>query len=470
MIRLIPNWAVNYEAFWDAIRNRNMWFIKLRYGAVLMLATFILSSEYFLGFKYTQTQTTAMIVISISLLFYNTVIHIGKKYVKSIAGKFNPLHLSTIQMLLDITALFLLVHFTGGIETPLYMLFVYHMIIGSLILPGTVMYAVAAFVILCFGGLIFLEYYHVIPHHAIQGFLYASIYDDFNYMISILIVFSFMIIVSVYLANGIASQLYKMEQDLIESLDRLNTAEIEKQKYIVGVVHEIKTPLTAVHSYLNLILQKFLGPLDKRVEEKLRRASSRSDEAISLINDVIKISRFKLFDQFIEEEFRFEEILEELQNKHSSNAEAKKIKLVFNDNRKQKTNLAGDKFLLTLAISNLVGNAIKFVDRKGIIEVNIDDSEKEIIISVCDNGIGIPEAEQEKIFIEFYRSPRAVDTKQEGSGIGLAIVKQIIEKHGGSITVESPSRLAAKNKPGTCFRIELPKKQISTKNEGGIKK
>ncbi len=66
--------------------------------------------------------------------------------------------------------------------------------------------------------------------------------------------------ISVYLANGIARQLYKMEQDLVESLDRLNTAEIEKQKYIVGIVHEIKTPLTAVHSYLNLILQKFLVP------------------------------------------------------------------------------------------------------------------------------------------------------------------------------------------------------------------
>ena len=216
MIRLVPNWASGYEAFWDAIRKRNMWFIKLRYGAVLMLTSFILASDYFLGFKFTETQTIALFAINISILFYNITIHIGKKYVKSIAGKFNPLHLSATQMLLDFTALFLLVYFTGGIETPLYMLFIYHMIIGSLILPGSIMYAVAGIIILGVGGIVFLEFYHVIPHHSIQGFLNSSIYDDFNYMISILTVRSFMIVISGFLAYGIARKVYKMEQDLIE--------------------------------------------------------------------------------------------------------------------------------------------------------------------------------------------------------------------------------------------------------------
>jgi signal transduction histidine kinase len=467
MIRLIPTWASGYEAFWDAIRKRNMWFIKLRYGAVLMLTSFTLASDYFLGFKFTETQTIAMLTINISILFYNITIHIGKKYVKSIAGKFNPLHLSATQMLLDFTALFLLVYFTGGIETPLYMLFIYHMIIGSLILPGYIMYAVAGIIILCVGGIVFLEFYQIIPHHSIQGFLNSSIYDDFNYMISILTVFSFMIVISVYLANGIARQLYKMEQDLIESLDRLNTAELEKQRYIVGIVHEIKTPLAAVHSYLSLILQKFLGPLDKRIEDKLKRASSRSEEAINLINDVIKISRFKLFDQFLTEEIDVAEIMTELADQHMANAESKKVKLVFNYNRKSYYSLMGDKFLFSLAISNLIGNAIKYVDRKGLVEVNVDDEENEIIISVCDNGIGIPENELGKIFIEFFRSSRVGKDKQEGAGIGLAIVKQIIEKHNGKISVESPSRLASKDKPGTCFKVQIPKNVISSTKNGG---
>ena len=469
MIRLVPAWAIKYEAFWDAIRNRNMWFIKLRYGAVLMLSSFILASEFFLGFKFTKTQTIAISGITISILIYNVLLHVGKKHIKSIAGKFNPLHLSVVQIILDFIALFLLVHFTGGIETPLYMLFVFHMIIGSLVLPGSIIYSVAAVVVLAFGGIVFLEYYSIIPHYIIQGFLNTRLYDDFNYVVSIFTIFGFTMFISVYLANGIARQLYKMEQDLVESLDRLNVAEMEKQKYIVGIVHEIKTPLAAVHSYLNLILQKFLGPLDEKVEERLIRASARSEEAINLINDVIKISRFKLFDQFVKEEIHIEEVMNELSNKHSVNAETKKIKLVFNDNIKSDTKIIGDKFLFTLAISNLIGNAIKYVDRKGLIEVNVEDDEKDVIISICDNGIGIPENELEKIFVEFFRSSNVTKDKQEGAGIGLSIVKEIIEKHEGLISVQSPSRLARKNKPGTCFRIQIPKIKISVTNSGGVK-
>lgn len=468
MIRLVPYWASQYEAFWDAIRKRNLWFIKLRYGAVLMLTTLILSSEFFLGFRFTETQTIAISVVTVSILIYNVLLHVGKKYIKSIAGQFNPLHLSIIQILLDSIALFLLIHFTGGIETPLYMLFVFHMIIGSLILPGTIIYTVGTIIVLVFGGIVFSEYYHIIPHYTIQGFLNTQLYDNFNFVVSIFTIFGFTMFISVYLANGIARQLYSMEQDLVESLDRLNTAEMEKQKYIVGIVHEIKTPLAAVHSYLNLILQKFLGPLNEKVEEKLIRASARSEEAINLINDVIKISRFKLFDQFVKEEIQIEEVMSELSNKHLVNAETKKIKLVFIANRKTHTNLIGDKFLLTLAISNLIGNAIKYVDKKGLIEVNVEDEEENVLIQVCDNGIGIPENEHEKIFKEFFRSSNIKKDEHEGAGIGLSIVKEIIEKHGGNISVHSPSKLASKNRPGVCFKIKLPTIKLSSINSGEV--
>jgi signal transduction histidine kinase len=422
-----------------------------------MLTTFILASEFFLGFEFTQTQTLAISTITLSILIYNSLLHIGKKYIKSIAGQFNPLHLSIIQILLDFIALFLLVHFTGGIETPLYMLFVFHMIIGSLILPGSIIYSVGTAVVLFFGGIVFSEFYRVIPHHTIQGFLNTQLYDEFNYVVSIFTIFSFTMFVSIYLANGIARQLYKMEQDLVESIEKLNQAEMEKQQYIVGIVHEIKTPLTAVHSYLNLILQKFLGPLNAKVEEKLERAAARSEEAIQLINDVIKVSRFKLFDQFVKEEFSVSEMIDELSEKHSSTAEAKKIILAFNDLRKTDVNLSGDKFLLTLGVSNLIGNAIKYVDTGGIIEVNVEEDDGNLIIAVCDNGIGIPENEQEKIFKEFYRSSNITKGKHEGAGIGLSIVKQIIERHGGKISVSSPSKFQSEDRPGTCFRIELPK-------------
>jgi glucan phosphoethanolaminetransferase (alkaline phosphatase superfamily) len=138
----------------------------------------------------------------------------------------------------------LIVYFTGTIETPLFMLFVFHMIIGSLILPEVVIYSVAVIVVALFNILVFGEYYGIIPHQSIQGLLSFPLYNSIKFLIAYDVVFTFVIFISVFLANKIARQLYQIEQELIESIDKLNTAEIEKQKYIIGIVHEIKTPLS----------------------------------------------------------------------------------------------------------------------------------------------------------------------------------------------------------------------------------
>ena len=280
MITLVPTWAHHYDAFWDAIKRRNNWFIKLRYGAVLMLVAFLLSAELILHAAYTDLQVKVFIILVLAILVYNISFQKISKKLKCIPGKFNPLHLSLVQMLFDLYVLTLLVYYTGSIESPLFMLFVFHMIIGSLILPGKIIYSLAGLVIVVFFSLTFGEYFNILTHYNVKGFLQVPIYNNLHFLLAYDVVFAFVIIFSVVLANHIAVQLYKMEQELVESINKLNEAEIEKQKYVMGVVHEIKTPLSALHSYLDLILQKYLGPLGEKVEEKLLRVRARSDEAL----------------------------------------------------------------------------------------------------------------------------------------------------------------------------------------------
>jgi hypothetical protein len=129
MITLVPSWARYYDAFWDAIRKRNLWFIKLRYGAVVVLLLFLVSAKFILGIKFTDEQLIALISINVFILIYNIFFHIFRRKIKIVSGKFNPLHFSLLQMNLDICALYLLVYYTGTIESPLYMLFIFHMII-----------------------------------------------------------------------------------------------------------------------------------------------------------------------------------------------------------------------------------------------------------------------------------------------------------------------------------------------------
>ena len=456
MISLIPSWAIHNEEFWGTIKRRNSWFIKLRYGAVLMLFVFIVSSEFLLGIKFTHTQVVALSLINCTILVYNGILQVVRIYLKCDPFKFNPLHFSLVQMLLDLTALMLVVYYTGGIETPLFMLFVFHMIIGSLILPGTVIYTIAFSVIFVFYGIVFGEYNNLVTHHAVAGLLQTPLYNNFKFIVAYSTIFGFVILMSVVLANRIANQLYRIEQELAESLEQLKAAEVEKQKYVMGVVHEIKTPLAALHSYLDLILQGFLGPVNEKILNKLTRARTRSAEAIQLTNDVLSVSKLRLLDEIKKGEIKVRDILSSVLQKQRAIIERKKVKLHFKDNRKIKAKILGDRFLLEIAFSNLISNALKYIDDDGVVEIILDEKENGIQLEICDNGIGIPEKDLEKIFNDFYRASNIRSKGYEGTGMGLSIIKHIVERHGGTVEVQSPSRLASENKPGTSFIVFLP--------------
>jgi signal transduction histidine kinase len=359
-------------------------------------------------------------------------------------------------MVLDLIALLLLVYFTGGIESPLYMLFVFLVIIGSLILPGTLVYTMAAVFVICFISLTSLEHFQIIAHHPIDGLLNYPLYNNPKYVGAFLFTFTFMIFLSVYLANGIARQLYKREKDLVDSVKKINAAEKEKQKYIMGIVHELKTPIVAVASYIDLILQKFLGPIDETVEEKLKRAKGRTDESIQMINDVLNVSKLNLYDKFDEEEIDIKELISGVLKRRQAYADSHLIKMKLIDEIKKTEKIKGDKYLLDIAFSNLVGNSIKYGVDSGNVEVTIKNDGNNLVVEVCDDGVGIPEEEIPKIFKDFYRTEAAKKVSTEGSGLGLSVVKKIIDRHEGLIKVKSPSHLAKHNQPGSCFIVKLP--------------
>ncbi|GAB4289214.1 MAG: hypothetical protein Kow0098_07030 [Ignavibacteriaceae bacterium] len=456
MLRLIPEWAHHYQAFWDAIRNRNLWLIKLRYGAVLMLALALFAAIYLVGFEFSDKQLAAVIIIIFSILLYNIFLHYVRRYLKCEADKFNPLHFSVVQMVLDLVTLTLLTYYTGGVETPLAMLFIFHMIVGSLILPGFVIYTLAVIVIITFSAIAYADYLGIIPHHHIQGLMDTHLSKDITYIITFTSVFAFTIIISVLLANRIAKQLYLREQQLYESLEKLNAAEKEKQKYIIGVVHEIKTPIAAIQSFLELIIQKFLGPLNEKVEEKLLRAKKRADEALEMTNEVLKISRLRLLDEVSNENILLDEVIETVINKHQSSADIKNIKIDYLNQVNKALTVTGDKFLLGIAFSNIISNAVRYIPEGGKIEIRVTENSGNIKVVISDNGIGIPPGEEEKIFGDFFRGSNIRDLAPAGTGLGLSAVKQIITRHGGTVKAKSPSAIGNSDFPGSEFIIFLP--------------
>lgn len=455
MIKLIPDWAVHDEEFWLAIRRRNLWFIKLRYAVVAILVLFLLTYRFFLSIQLSETQTNILIFIAAFILFYNVLLHYIRRFLKHDSYAFNPLHLSIIQMVLDLSMLLILIYYSGGVESPLIFFLIFHMIVGSLILPGLIIYSFAFAVLIIFWLITVGEYFGILEHHHISGFIPFHLHQDFNYVLSVNIVLALVIIITVVLANNIARQLYQKEQQLFSYIEKLNQAEKEKTKYILGVVHEIKTPVSALHSYLDLILQKFLGPLDEAVEEKLIRAKRRSDEALELINIVLRVSQMKLMNKLEEEEFDMFELLKTVTRKYNQLASSKSVKVKLIDEREVHCRLKGDQFLILIAFSNLLGNAIKYNFEGGKVDVRLFNRLKTCFVEFCDNGPGIPKEEQEKIFEDFFRASNIRKMVTEGAGLGLSFVKEIIEKHGGTISLQSPSRLQETGKPGACFIVSL---------------
>jgi signal transduction histidine kinase len=453
---LVPEWTHHYDEFWQAIRRRNLWLIKLRYGAVLLLLVFINFVQFVLRFDLSSFQYNALFILSGIILLYNIFLHWIRRFLKPQPYGFNPLHLALLQMLFDLTALVFLFRFTGGAETPICFISVFHIVIGSLILPGFVIYSIAGLVVITFSLLIYFEYYSQITHYHISGLASTHLVYQSNYVLLFLMIFSFVIFTSVLIANWIAKQLYKREQQLYNSIDQLNAAEIQKQKYIVGIIHEIKTPIAAIQSYLDLVLQKFVGPLNEKVEAKLERAKIRTDEAIRLTNNILKISRMKLQDEIIKEEIDIKQVVDSLVFNVVELVRQKDISITVDDHRSRFKKFSGDKFLIEIAISNLIGNAVKYVGSEGSIVISVDDNDNGILLKICDNGIGIPQKDKDKIFTQFYRASNIPINSFEGVGLGLSVVKEVVDKHNGTISFESPSSLGSKERPGTCFIIFFP--------------
>jgi signal transduction histidine kinase len=465
MFNLVPAWAHNYKEFWDSIRNRNLWLIHLRYSAVLMLIAIFLISVYSLKIEFSDIQIKVFIIITLTIVSYNILFHVFRSYLTCTPGKFNPLHFSLLQIVLDLISLMLLIHFTGTIETPLYMLFIFHMIIGSLILPRSVIFFIATILLLVFTSIVSLEFSDLITHHHISALHLDEHSKNLNYIVSSLGMFIFTIYASVFITSRIAGRLYRREKQLKKTLEQLNQAEKSKQKYIMGVVHEIKTPIAASQSIIEIIRKGYVSEIDDKVKSKLDRAKIRNDEAITLINNILRISKLKLLGEVAQEDVDIIKVLQKIVEDRKEILSQKNIELSYKNRTTTHHIVKGDEVLYELIFSNVISNSIKYSEENSRIEIFVHEIDNELLIELSDRGIGIPKEDLENISNQFYRASNITSGKFEGSGLGLSLEKEILEKLNGSMEISSPSRIGNEKFPGTTVNIKLPFSEIKTEQK-----
>ena len=451
---LTPQW-VRFDQFWVSIKHRNLWLIKLRYGAVCMLLALIAGVEILEAFSI---KTGALVSITGAILVYNVVFHRLYPKLPASDARFHGLHFALLQMCLDFAALLLIVYFTGGVEAPFYPFFLFHIIIGSLILPARVVNVLIAVTVgIALTGAI-LELQGIVPHQQIGGLFATGLYNNVAYIIFHFTTFTFTLLLSNYLANSISKELYKRERALNTAYKQLQEAERTKSKYVMSVVHDLKTPIAAALTYLNMIIEGTLGKVEEKFERPLERSRIRLNGAITMIGDILELSQVRLSAGFEPQKVDLYTMMEDIYQDNRILFVSKEIEFKIKKTRQEVDYIVeGEPRLLKLALGNLVSNARKYTEQGGRVEVTLKKDEKEVLVEVADNGIGIPEKELQKIFQDFYRSTITKKKGIEGTGLGVTIVSQVVEEHHGEIFVQSPSRIGnGTDRPGAAFLIRLP--------------
>jgi signal transduction histidine kinase len=222
-----------------------------------------------------------------------------------------------------------------------------------------------------------------------------------------------------------------------------------KSDFISTVSHEFKSPLTSIRHITDMLVLKRV-PTESKKQEYYEIIQQQSERLSHLINNILDFSKLEEG----EKSFRFEpvfidQILQEIVISFKNSIPDKDFKVIYKQGN-HLPRINADKVAITQVIHNLLDNAFKYSGNSDLIEVYAKSDKKSVIISVKDYGIGIPSEERDKIYSRFYRISNDHTQQVKGSGIGLTIVKQIIESHGGTISLES------KVGSGSTFIIKLP--------------
>ncbi|UCE01042.1 MAG: hypothetical protein JSV42_10130 [Chloroflexota bacterium] len=248
------------------------------------------------------------------------------------------------------------------------------------------------------------------------------------------------------LEQRVAERTAKLEDTLLK-LTELNQL---KSNFISNISHELRTPLTHIKGYLDIFTDQSLGPLTKMQEDALKVLIRSEDRLEQLIDDLIQFStavrgELSLTEQEIDIRHMVDAQLPQLIRK----ANAKDIKLeIMIPNGVPKIYADEDK--IQWVINQLIDNGIKFTPKGGQVGISVEPEVDFVEIKVSDSGIGIPEERIAEIFEPFHQLDGSITRKYSGTGLGLAMVKRILDAHGSQLQVMS------KIDRGSIFTFSLP--------------
>ena len=255
--------------------------------------------------------------------------------------------------------------------------------------------------------------------------------------------------------NAMVDSINHAQTQLADARRQAEEASQTKSQFLANISHEIRTPMTAILGYTELLRDGSLSQADQN--RYLTIIQHNGDALLALINDVLDLSRIEAGQLHNEQRlFSVTELLDEVVDSLQLRAQEKQIDLRLDYLSSMPMTVCGDAFRLRQILVNLVGNAVKFTE-EGHVQVcaGWSEVEQQLQLSVEDSGIGISDAEQQKIFQPFSQADASHSRRYTGTGLGLSIARQLARSQGGDISVSSEL-----NK-GSQFSLVMPLSQAT---------
>jgi len=427
----------------DLLQARIAWSIRFRWLAIagFYVATIVIKYIYNLPIPYNKVWylLDALIVLNI---FYFIISKIFKRFLLQ-----RELSILFIHAFFDLVSLTAIVHLTGGMENPIYLFYVFHVVISSIVFPRRIPFLIATFVVLLFGSLLYLEFKEIIIHYSIFN---IDIHKNDLAVFVTFAVFTTTVYVSTYICRTFMVIYRNMKRQVDEQNNQLIEADKQKTQFYQYTSHELKSPIIAIKTTIDGLEKSYKNQLDTKAIKLMGRASNRCSQMLDIIKELLIITQSRSYSNPKEnEKVYINEIINQSVNTEKNTANANGIKIDLNLSPANPIIFAKKNDIIKI-IDNLVSNAIRYNIENGKIKITTEKITNKLLIKIKDTGIGIPENDLSNIFAEFYRTENARKKINYGTGLGLSLIKQFVENYDGSISVESEIEV------GTTFSIKFP--------------
>ena len=236
--------------------------------------------------------------------------------------------------------------------------------------------------------------------------------------------------------------------------DELKELDQAKDEFISMASHQLRTPLTTTKGYVSMVLEGDFGKPTRDMKEPLTQALDSANRMARMVSDLLNVSRMDAGKFFIDaHDSDLSKVVPEEVNGLQTLAGSRQVALTYHQPKHKIPTINLDEDKMRQVIMNLIDNSIHYSNATpglGKTDVYLELEKKEVVFKVVDNGIGVPKAVQPKLFGKFFRAGNAQKTRPDGTGLGLYLVKRVVEDHGGKIIFESTEG------KGSTFGFRMP--------------